>query len=135
MSRYVVIGGGVSGLAAARVLAGAQPVGAAAAVDGSSFEVGGSQEDQVVVLEASDRAGGKVLTGSFADGRVELGPDQFLRRDPSAERLCRLLGLGDALVAPGVSNAAVFSNGRAHCPLASCSEYQRICQHCRRVAS
>ncbi len=114
----MVIGGGVSGLAAARVLAGAQPVGGGAAMAGSTLEVGGGREDQVVILEASDRAGGKVLTGSFADGRVDLGPDQFLRRDPSAERLCRLLGLGDALVAPSVSNAAVFSNDRAR-PLPS----------------
>ncbi len=113
MSRYVVIGGGVSGLAAARVLAGAQRVGAVAAAAGSSLELSGKGDDHVVVLEASARAGGKVLTGSLAALRIDLGPDQFLRRDPSAERLCRLLGLGEALVTPSVSNAAVFSYDRA----------------------
>lgn len=106
MKRFVVIGGGVSGLAAARVLAGASPVSEAAA--GATVGAGAS----VVLLEASGALGGKVSTGSFAGGPVEMGPDQFLRRDPSAERLCRLLGLGDDLVAPGAGSAAVFAGSR-----------------------
>jgi protoporphyrinogen/coproporphyrinogen III oxidase len=106
MTRFVVIGGGVSGLAAARVLAGASPVSEAAA--GATVGAGAS----VVLLEASPALGGKVSTGSFAGGPVEMGPDQFLRRDPSAERLCRLLGLGDDLVPPGAGSAAVFAGSR-----------------------
>lgn len=105
MSRYVVIGGGVSGLAAARALAGAAPA-------SESEPPPPSHGDSVVLLEASDRLGGKVRTGRFAGGDVEVGPDQFLRRDASAERLCRQLGLGDALVAPATSAAAVFAAGR-----------------------
>ncbi|HXY45888.1 MAG TPA: protoporphyrinogen oxidase [Acidimicrobiales bacterium] len=115
MSRYVVVGGGVSGLAAARVLAGARPVSDVAGrqgdpEEGETWPRPGSF-DGLVLLEASDVLGGKVLTSSFAGGPVELGPDQFLRRDPSAERLCRLLGLGGDLVAPGVGAAAVFAAG------------------------
>jgi oxygen-dependent protoporphyrinogen oxidase len=100
-----VIGGGMSGLAAARVLAGLEPVSGAASAGSRRTAA------RVVVLEASDRLGGKVRTGAIAGVPVELGPDQFLRRDPSAESLCRHLGLGDDLVAPGARSAAVFSRG------------------------
>lgn len=116
MSRVVVIGGGISGLAAARVLAGATPVsepppGAEASLPGTQAAARAAA-DEVVLLEASERLGGKVLTASFAGGPVELGPDQFLRRNPSAERLCRLLGLGDDLIAPAAAAAAVHAAGR-----------------------
>ncbi len=113
MSRYVVIGGGVSGLAAARLLAGASPVSdsdAGAPADGG--RPGDTAGRQVVLLEASGRLGGKILTGTFSGAPVELGPDQFLRRDPSAERLCRHLGLGDDLVEPSAGAAAVLAGGR-----------------------
>jgi protoporphyrinogen/coproporphyrinogen III oxidase len=113
MSRYVVIGGGVSGLAAARLLAGgvaASDLGSGEAHDRDADRQ--STGDSVVLLEASPRLGGKVLTGALLGNPVELGPDQFLRRDPSGERLCRLLGLGDDLVAPGVRSAAVYAGGR-----------------------
>jgi oxygen-dependent protoporphyrinogen oxidase len=116
MSRFVVIGGGISGLAAARFLAGAAPVSEPPpGADASPPErrwAAAAAVDEVVLLEASERLGGKVLTGSFAGGPVELGPDQFLRRNPSAERLCRLLGLGDDLVAPAAASAAVYAAGR-----------------------
>lgn len=94
----------MSGLAAARLLAGATPV-----AGGIDYR---DRAERVVLLEASERLGGKVLTTAFAGGPVDLGPDQFLRRDPSTERLCRLLGLGDDLVAPGTGTAAVFTSGR-----------------------
>jgi oxygen-dependent protoporphyrinogen oxidase len=123
VNRFVVIGGGVSGLAAARVLAGGPPVsGPGGWKDDDTGKEGdrgrlrrfdsGGNGTAVVLLEASGRLGGKVSTQLFAGGHVELGPDQFLRRDPSAERLCHLLGLGDDLVAPGASSAAVFAGSR-----------------------
>ena len=64
------------------------------------------------MLESAPRLGGKILTGTVAGVPVELGPDQFLRRDASAERLARQLGLGDALVAPAARAAGVYSRGR-----------------------
>ncbi len=105
MSRYVVIGGGISGLAAARWLAGAPPAG-----DGEPAPA--SRADSVILLESTERLGGKMLTGRWAGLEVELGPDQFLRRDPSAEVLSRQLGLGGALVAPAAASAAVYAGGR-----------------------
>ncbi len=91
-----VVGGGISGLAAARALACATagPV------------------PRVVLLEASASVGGKIAGAELAGQQVELGPDQFLRRDPSAERLCIELGLGDDLVAPAPASAAVWSRGQ-----------------------
>lgn len=94
MTSHAVIGGGVSGLAAARALARA---GAA----------------HVTVFEAADRFGGRILTADLGAGPVDLGPDQFLRRDPSVELWCRDLGLADSLVAPRVSTAGVYSYGQA----------------------
>jgi oxygen-dependent protoporphyrinogen oxidase len=105
VTTFVVIGGGVSGLAAARILAGCKPVSEAGGTG-----LGGDAE--VLLLESSDRVGGKLLTGMFGAAPVELGPDQFLRRDPSAENLCRHFGLGDDLIAPAVRSAAVYANGR-----------------------
>jgi protoporphyrinogen/coproporphyrinogen III oxidase len=128
VTTYVVIGGGVSGLAAARVLAGECPAGdrpadeiagaattapAGGAGGGGAAAHGGTSgaSAHVIVLEASDQLGGKVRSGRIGGEPVELGPDQFLRRDPSAERLCRRLGLGDDLLPPSALSAAVFSHG------------------------
>ncbi len=126
--RFVVVGGGISGLAAARVLAGESPLGDGAGMGDGSAAVSGSagtgrpapaahlsaRDGEVIVLERSPRLGGKILTGTIAGVPVELGPDQFLRRDPSAERLARLVGLGDELVAPAARAAAVYSRGSLH---------------------
>lgn len=99
---YAVVGAGVAGLAAARLLAGLEPVSEGAAGNGGA---------RVVLVEASDRPGGKVRTGEVAGVPVELGPDQFLRRDPSAERLARHLGLGDRLRAPAGGTAGIYARG------------------------
>lgn len=93
----------MSGLAATRVLVGCEPATLSAPV---------ARAGRVVLLEASHGLGGKVETGAVGGQPVELGPDQFLRRDPSGERLCRLLGLGGDLVEPAARSAAVFARGR-----------------------
>ncbi len=103
-----VIGGGMSGLAAARVIAGLRPVSEQLRASGSGRV---PPPSRVVVVEAGPLLGGKVGSGELAGQAIELGPDQFLRRDPSAERLCRHLGLGGDLVAPAASSAAVWSRG------------------------
>jgi oxygen-dependent protoporphyrinogen oxidase len=119
----VVVGGGISGLAAARVLAGAAPASGAGYEDHRRGDSAGvpsslasaapaSGEAEVVLVEGDSRLGGKVFTGNIGGVAVELGPDQFLRRDASAERLARMLGLGDELVAPAARAAAVYSRGR-----------------------
>ncbi|HEV8064321.1 MAG TPA: protoporphyrinogen oxidase [Acidimicrobiales bacterium] len=101
--RIVVVGGGVSGLAAARLLAGGRAVSGAGADSEGAFG-----PCRVVLLEASGRLGGKVRT-SAGDTAFELGPDQFLKRDPSVVNLCRHLGLGGELVEPAAGTAAVFA--------------------------
>lgn len=89
-----VVGGGVTGLVAARELdrAGAD----------------------VVLLEAAPDAGGKIATKTIEDVAVETGPDSFLVRDPWALDLCRSIGLGNDLVRPAVFGGLVWSGGRLH---------------------
>ncbi len=73
----LVVGGGITGLAAARALA----------LDGVP----------VTLAEAGHRLGGKVAT-ERVDGLVlEQGPDSFLATRPAAISLARELGLGDDL--------------------------------------
>lgn len=98
MTRLVVVGAGVAGLAAAWE-----------AVQRAAF-------DQVVVLEASPRTGGKLLTTEIPlpDGtslRIDEGADAFLARRPEAVALCEELGLTDELTSPAVGRAKVFVDG------------------------
>ena len=89
----VVVGAGITGLAAARFLR---------AADASR---------PVVVVDADGRAGGKILTEPFAGGTVELGPDAFIARAPEGADLCRALGLDD-LVAPSARRAFLWIGGQ-----------------------
>ncbi len=74
----LVIGGGITGLAAARALAR----------DGVP----------VTLVDAGPRLGGKIAT-ERVDGLVlEQGPDSFVATRPAAVTLCRELGLGSELV-------------------------------------
>jgi oxygen-dependent protoporphyrinogen oxidase len=73
-----VVGGGITGLVAARDLA-------AAGVP-------------VTLVEAGPRLGGKILTERFDGFLVESGPDSFLTTRPAAIELCRELGLGNRLI-------------------------------------
>jgi oxygen-dependent protoporphyrinogen oxidase len=90
-----VIGGGITGLAAAWQLACTAPPGT-----------------RVVLLEADDRLGGKLRTGEIGGRPVELGPDAFLVRRHEAFALCEELGLGPEMVAPASSRAFVWARGR-----------------------
>ena len=74
----VVVGGGITGLVAARDLA-------AAGVP-------------VTLVEAGGRLGGKILTERIDGFLVEAGPDSFLTTRPAAVELCRELGLGNRLI-------------------------------------
>ena len=78
-----VVGAGISGLAAAWEVAGAGA--------------------HVLLLEADQRAGGKLRTAPFAGRPVELGPDAFLARRPEAVSFVRELGLGADLVSPAAA--------------------------------
>ncbi|MDE0342559.1 MAG: protoporphyrinogen oxidase [Deltaproteobacteria bacterium] len=87
MSKHViVIGGGISGLAAAHRL--------------TELSRAGPLELKVTLLEASDRLGGVIATEHTDDLLLELGPDSYITDKPAALRLCERLGLTDRLIAP-----------------------------------
>ena len=81
--RIVVVGGGISGLAAAYTLARARG-------DGAPVEE--------FLVEAAPRLGGVIQSERFEGCVVEAGPDSFLTEKPEAAALAREVGLGDLLV-------------------------------------
>jgi oxygen-dependent protoporphyrinogen oxidase len=90
--KVVVVGAGITGLTAAYDLS--------------------QRGHDVTVLDADDRAGGKILTTPFAGlPAVDCGPDAFLARVPAAVALCRELGFGDELISPATGAARIWSHG------------------------
>ncbi|MFE9374862.1 protoporphyrinogen oxidase [Streptomyces sp. NPDC006711] len=87
----VVVGGGISGLAAAHRLL-------AAGV-------------RVTVLEGSAVLGGKLLSGEIEGAPVDLGAESMLARRPEGLELARAVGLGDRIQAPAAANAALWTRG------------------------
>ena len=90
--KVAVVGGGIAGLAAAWYL---------------------RKSNDVVVLEADSRVGGKIRTTPFAGVPVDEGADAFLARVPHAVELCRELGLDD-LTSPGTGRAFLWTKGALH---------------------
>ncbi len=96
--RVVVVGGGISGLAAAwELTGGAEPR---------------ADAPEVVVLEASGRPGGALRSDDVAGQVVDMGADGFLGRRPEALDLCKEVGLEGALVPIAARGASVWSRGR-----------------------
>ena len=90
MSRVVVIGGGIAGLAAAHALRGAD----------------------VVVFESADHVGGKLRTSEVGGLPVDEGAESFLARVPEALGLARAVGLDGDLVNPAATRASIWTRGR-----------------------
>ena len=116
----VVVGGGISGLAAAHALL--HPgVGAG---DGDGGAVGGDGGDRdgepivtVTVREAQRQLGGKIRTSPFAGlPAVDEGPDAFLARVPWATALADRLGMMPDMTSPAVGAAAVWWDGLHRLP-------------------
>lgn len=80
--RIVVIGGGISGLAAAYRLTTRLP------------------QAEVVLLEQDARLGGKIVTEQRDGFLIEGGPEALLTAKPVASALCAELGLGPGLNGP-----------------------------------
>ncbi|SNS82985.1 oxygen-dependent protoporphyrinogen oxidase [Geodermatophilus pulveris] len=99
MTRLVVVGAGITGLAAAFEWRCRRP------------------DDEIVVLEAGDRVGGKVHRVELAGQWYDTGPEAVLARVPEAVRLVERLGLADRLVAPATTQATVvLPDGRFPLP-------------------
>jgi oxygen-dependent protoporphyrinogen oxidase len=97
MPKTIVIGGGISGLAAAYALQ--------------------KSEATYLLLEASDHLGGKIITYAGEGFLIEGGPDSFLTQKRAALDLCRELGLGDQLIGSNhtaTPSTYVLSKGKLH---------------------
>ena len=79
--RVAIVGGGVTGLAAAYAVKKARP------------------EATVAVFEARDRVGGNIRTEHEAGFVIDAGPDSFIRTKPEALALCKELGIEGELMA------------------------------------
>ncbi|MFL6206744.1 MAG: protoporphyrinogen oxidase [Acidimicrobiales bacterium] len=90
MSTVVVVGGGITGLVAAREAAKA-----------------GAD----VTLVEPDVLGGKVRASAFDGGVLDEAADAFLARVPEGVALCRELGIDGDLVSPSARRAYVWSRG------------------------
>ena len=91
----IIVGAGITGLAAAYELT----------VRGVPF----------TTLEASDRAGGLILTEKVDGFTIEAGPDSMLAQKPAGLELCEELGLGSRLITTNPPRRAfVLLNGRLH---------------------
>lgn len=88
-----MIGGGITGLVATRELL----------VNSDAI---------VLLLEESDRLGGKVFSEETSSGIVEWGPDAFLARDDTVPALCRDLGIDDRLMRPDIFGGYVFARNK-----------------------
>lgn len=88
----IVVGAGVAGLVAARLL------------DGAGHEV--------VVLEASEHLGGKLRRASVADVMVDVGAEATIARRPEGVALARELGL--PIVHPTSATSKLWVDGALH---------------------
>jgi oxygen-dependent protoporphyrinogen oxidase len=100
--KVVVIGGGITGLAAAH-----------RAVELARER---STELQLTLVEARDRLGGTIATERAGGFLVEAGPDSFLSEKPWALALCRRLGVEPRLARTDDRFRTVFvwRGGRLH---------------------
>ncbi|MFJ9337930.1 protoporphyrinogen oxidase [Streptomyces sp. NPDC101733] len=90
MRSVIVVGGGISGLAAAWQLRG---------------------QADVTVLESHTKVGGKLRTGTIAGITVDEGAESLMALRPEAVELAAAVGLGDALCDPASSPTTIWTRG------------------------
>ena len=78
--RIAVVGGGITGLAAAHRI------------------ISRDERAEVTVFEASDRLGGIIQTESSDGFLMELGPDSFITNKPGGVQLCEEIGFTKQLI-------------------------------------
>jgi protoporphyrinogen/coproporphyrinogen III oxidase len=88
--RVIVVGGGITGLAAAHRL---------------------KDDADVVVIEAADHPGGKFDTRAIDGVIFESGPDSFVAREPHVSKLATEVGLGGDLIPPAIFGAHIWIGG------------------------
>lgn len=95
-AKVAIVGGGITGLAAA-----------------AWFEHD-HRIDDLLVIESSSRAGGKIRSEIDAGYTVEWGPQGFLDNAPDTLELAHIQGLGDALVQAdeGAADRFILRGGR-----------------------
>ena len=98
----IVIGGGITGLAACYRLQ------REAAARGIPLDI--------TLLEASERVGGVIHTEHRDGFLMEQGPDAFISTKPAAKALCEELGIADQFIGtnPQVRRSFVIRNGTLH---------------------
>jgi oxygen-dependent protoporphyrinogen oxidase len=92
--RLAVVGGGITGLTAAREAARAGW--------------------RVTLLEADARTGGKLALGAVAGVPVDLGAESILARRSEGTGLAEEVGLGEDVVHPATTAAGILSRGELH---------------------
>jgi protoporphyrinogen/coproporphyrinogen III oxidase len=93
MKRIAIVGGGISGLAAAFALEKQR-------AQGASLEY--------VLFESGSRFGGVLVTEQVDGCLIEGGADSFLTEKPWATDLCREVGLGDQLIGSNDSDRKTY---------------------------
>ncbi|HEY3305344.1 MAG TPA: protoporphyrinogen oxidase [Candidatus Binatia bacterium] len=91
--RIIVVGGGISGLAAAHRLA--------------ELTAENHLGLEIALLEAGERLGGCIMTERVGDFLAEAGPDSFISEKPWALDLCERIGLGPRLTSTNAARQSV----------------------------
>ena len=103
MSRpsVVLVGGGITALAAAYELSGG---------------VAGPNQNtpRIEIIEAVPQLGGPLQTTTFGDRLIDLGPDGFLATRAEGVQLARDIGIEEDLVPIASSGASIFLHGALH---------------------
>lgn len=92
--RVIVVGGGVTGLAAGHRLV--------------ELARERRQALQVMLLEAQDRLGGSIVTVRRDGFLVEGGPDSFITQKPWAIALCKRVGIADQIIGTNPDRRRVY---------------------------
>jgi protoporphyrinogen/coproporphyrinogen III oxidase len=96
-TRIAVVGGGISGVAAAWFLRDAL-----------------GREADITLFEQRDAVGGHLRVSDVAGMPVDEGAESLLARRPEAVELARAAGLGESIVHPAQVGAGIWSGGEMH---------------------
>ncbi len=93
--KVAVVGGGISGLAAA-------------------FFLTQTKEHQVTLYEKDNRLGGKIRASEVGGILIEEGPDAFVTRSPEIFEIIEALGVEDQLIHPLANRALIYRKKALH---------------------